>query len=163
MTRAKEGLGGKAAKKMGKVTVDERPCLSGVQNGARWRILKQRASRSVARTTLKSKSRLQRSLHSIFEDMNRLKFFDNTEPRTAGLPRYPCHQPGGAHPYVGNWWRPDTHRLRTHFVHTIADFVNACTTASRCTDLRRRSAQRSRPRGGRGVRSKREWVRCSRG
>jgi predicted dehydrogenase len=36
-------------------------------------------------------------------------------------------QPGGAHPYVSHWWRAGQGLGYEHtFVHTIADFVNAC-------------------------------------
>ena len=42
-----------------------------------------------------------------FEDMNRLKFFDNTQPADRqGFRDILVTQPGGAHPYVGAWWPP---------------------------------------------------------
>jgi predicted dehydrogenase len=68
------------------------------------------------------------SLHFDFEDMNRLKFFDNTEPQDRqGFRDILVTQPGGTHPYVGGWWPPGHIIGYEHtFVHTIADFVNAC-------------------------------------
>ena len=60
--------------------------------------------------------------------MNRLKFFDNTQPPDRqGFRDILVTQRGGVHPYVGNWWPPGHIIGYEHtFVHTIADFVNAC-------------------------------------
>jgi predicted dehydrogenase len=68
------------------------------------------------------------SLHFDFEDMNRLKFFDNTQAQDRqGFRDVLVTQPGGMHPYVGQWWPPGHIIGYEHtFVHTIADFVNAC-------------------------------------
>ena len=47
------------------------------------------------------------SLSFDFEDMNRLKFFDNTQPPDRqGFRDILVTQGGGVHPYVGNWWPP---------------------------------------------------------
>ncbi len=61
------------------------------------------------------------------EDMNRLKFYEaNNLPDRQGFRDILVLQPG-AHPYVGQWWRPGHAIGYEHtFVHTIADFVNAC-------------------------------------
>src|SRR2546423_1496602 len=67
------------------------------------------------------------SLHFDFEDMNRLKFFDNPQPADRqGFRDILVTQPGGTHPFVGAWWPPGHIIGYEHtFVHTIADFVNA--------------------------------------
>lgn len=68
------------------------------------------------------------SLHFDFEDMNRLRFFDGANPLDRqGFRDILVTQPGGVHPYVGQWW-PAGHGLGYEhtFVHTVADFVNAC-------------------------------------
>jgi len=67
------------------------------------------------------------SLYFDFEDMNRLKFFDNTQPADRqGFRDILVTQPGGAHPYVGAWWPPGHIIGYEHtFAHTVADFVNA--------------------------------------
>ena len=63
-----------------------------------------------------------------FEDMNRLKFFDNTnDGDRQGSRDILVTQPGGTHPFVGQWWPPGHIIGYEHtFVHTVADFVNAC-------------------------------------
>ena len=60
--------------------------------------------------------------------MNRLQFFDNTEPaHRRGFHDILVTEPDGIHPYVGQWWPPGHILGYEHtFVHTIADFVNAC-------------------------------------
>jgi predicted dehydrogenase len=68
------------------------------------------------------------SLHFDFEDMNRLCFFDGTNALDRqGFRDILVTQPGSVHPYVGQWW-PAGHGLGYEhtFVHTVADFVNAC-------------------------------------
>jgi predicted dehydrogenase len=61
------------------------------------------------------------------EDMNRLKFYETANlPDRQGFRDILVLQPG-LHPYVGQWWRPGHALGYEHtFVHTIADFVNAC-------------------------------------
>jgi predicted dehydrogenase len=124
-----QGLGGKAAKKMGKVTVDDAAMFIGrFKNGAL-------ANLEATRFALGRKNHIEievngsnGSLHFDFEDMNRLKFFDNTEAQDRqGFRDILVTQPGGTHPYVGGWWPPGHIIGYEHtFVHTIADFVNAC-------------------------------------
>jgi predicted dehydrogenase len=123
-----DGLGAKAGKKMGKVTVDDAAiCIGRFANGAL-------ANLEATRFALGRKNHIEieingskGSLYFDFEDMNRLKWFDNTRPGDRqGFSDILVTQPGGAHPYVGNWWPPGHIIGYEHtFVHTIADFVNA--------------------------------------
>jgi predicted dehydrogenase len=124
-----DGLGAKAAQKMGKVAVDDASLFIGrFANGAL-------ANLEATRFALGRKNHIEveingskGSLHFDFEDMNRLKFFDNTQPQDRqGFRDILVTQPGGAHPFVGNWWPPGHIIGYEHtFVHTVADFVNAC-------------------------------------
>jgi predicted dehydrogenase len=124
-----QGLGGKSGQKMGKVTVDDAALFIGrFQNGAL-------ANLEATRFALGRKNHIeieingsQGSLYFDFEDMNRLKFFDNTNSGDRqGFRDILVTQPGGTHPYVGHWWPPGHIIGYEHtFVHTIADFVNAC-------------------------------------
>ncbi len=122
-----QGLGGKAARKMGRVTVDDAAMFIGrFKNGAL-------ANLEATRFALGRKNHIEieingskGSLHFDFEDMNRLKFFDNTQPKDRQGFRDILVTNGGDHPYVGNWWPPGHIIGYEHtFVHTIADFVNA--------------------------------------
>ena len=123
-----DGLGAKAGKKMGKVTVDDAAMFIGrFKNGAL-------ANLEATRFALGRKNHIEieingskGSLHFDFEDMNRLKFFDNTqEPDRQGFRDILVTQGGGVHPYVGNWWPPGHIIGYEHpFVHTVADFVQA--------------------------------------
>lgn len=63
-----------------------------------------------------------------FEDMNRLKFFETSNPPDRqGFRDILVLQPNGIHPYVGHWWRAGHGLGYEHtFVHAMADFVNAC-------------------------------------
>src|SRR5688572_22822954 len=103
-----DGLGAKGGKKMGKVTVhDAAICIGRFGNGAL-------ANLEATRFALGRKNHItieingsKGSLAFDFEDMNRLKWFDNTEPQDRqGFRDILVTQPGGAHPYVGNWWPP---------------------------------------------------------
>ncbi len=124
-----QGLGAKSAKKMGKVTVDDTAMFLGrFKNGAL-------ANLEATRFALGRKNHIEieingskGSLFFDFEDMNRLKFFDNTNANDRlGFRDILVTQGGGVHPYVGNWWPPGHIIGYEHtFVHTIADFVNAC-------------------------------------
>lgn len=68
------------------------------------------------------------SLYFDFEDMNRLKFFNGDDPRDRqGFRDILVTQRDGIQPYVGHWWPPGHLIGYEHtFVHTVADFVNAC-------------------------------------
>ena len=123
------GLGGKKSKKMGKVTVDDAASFIGkFKNGAMCNL-------EATRFALGRKNHIhieingsKGSLEFDFEDMNRLKFFDNTVAGDRqGFSDILVTQPGGLHPHVGQWWPPGHIIGYEHtFVHTIADFVNAC-------------------------------------
>jgi predicted dehydrogenase len=123
-----DGLGAKAGKKMGKVTVDDAAMFIGkFKNGAL-------ANLEATRFALGRKNHIaieingsKGSLSFDFEDMNRLKFFDNTQPQDRqGFRDILVTQGGGVHPYVGNWWPPGHIIGYEHpFVHTVADFVQA--------------------------------------
>lgn len=124
-----DGLGGSAgAAKMGEVTVDDAAMFIGrFENGAL-------ANLEATRFALGRKNNIaieingsQGSLFFDFEDMNRLKFFDNRQPEDRqGFSDILVTQPGGTHPYVGQWWPPGHILGYEHtFVHTLADFVNA--------------------------------------
>jgi len=124
-----KGLGGKGSKKMGTVTVDDAALFIGrFTNGAL-------ANLEATRFALGRKNHVcieingsKGSLFFDLEDMNRLKFFDNTQPTDRqGFSDILVTQPGGTHPYVGHWWPPGHIIGYEHtFVHTVTDFVNAC-------------------------------------
>jgi predicted dehydrogenase len=123
-----DGLGAKGGKKMGKVTVDDAAMFIGkFKNGAL-------ANLEATRFALGRKNHIaieingsKGSLSFDFEDMNRLKFFDNTQPPDRqGFRDILVTQGGGVHPYVGNWWPPGHIIGYEHpFVHTVADFIQA--------------------------------------
>lgn len=123
------GLTAKAARKTGKVTVDDAALFIGrFENGAL-------ANLEATRFALGRKNHItleingsKGSLAFDFEDMNRLQYFNNDDPKDRqGFRDILVTQPGGTHPYVGNWWPPGHILGYEHtFVHTIADFVNAC-------------------------------------
>jgi predicted dehydrogenase len=114
---------------MGKVTVDDAAVFSGTfANGAL-------ANLEVTRYAPGRKNQLafeingsKGSLVFDLEDMNRLKFCDaNSLPDRQGFRDILVLQPNGAHPYVNHWWRAGHLLGYEHtFVHTVADFVNAC-------------------------------------
>jgi predicted dehydrogenase len=68
------------------------------------------------------------SLYFDFEDMNRLQFFETSNPPDRqGFRDILVLQSNGVHPYVGHWWRGGHGIGYEHtFVHAMADFVNAC-------------------------------------
>ena len=116
------------SKKIGRVTVDDAAqCLGRFKNGAL-------ANLEATRYATGRKNHInieingsKGSLEFDFEDMNRLKFFDNTAPADRqGFADILVTQRDGVHPYVGQWWPPGHIIGYEHtFVHTIADFVNA--------------------------------------
>jgi predicted dehydrogenase len=63
-----------------------------------------------------------------FEDMNRLKFYNGDDPKDRqGFRDILVTQRDNIQPYVSNWWPPGHPIGYEHtFVHTFADFVNAC-------------------------------------
>jgi predicted dehydrogenase len=123
-----QGLAAKAARKLGKVTVDDASLFIGrFENGAI-------ANLEATRMALGRKNHIELeingskgSLYFDFEDMNRLKFFNNDDPKDRQGFRDILVTKGGAHPYFGSWW-PEGHIIGYEhtFIHTIVDFVNAC-------------------------------------
>jgi predicted dehydrogenase len=119
----------KVQRKMGKVTVDDASMFLGTfENGAL-------ANLEATRMALGRKNHIQLEINGSkgaltfdFEDMNRLKFFDNTNPPDRqGFRDILVTQQNGVHPYTGQWWPPGHILGYEHtFVHTAADFVNAC-------------------------------------
>jgi len=119
----------KALEKKGKVTVDDAALFIGrFANGAL-------ANLEATKFALGRKNQLELeingskgSLYFDLEDMNRLKYFDNANPPDRqGFRDILVAQPNGVHPYVGQWWRGGHLLGYEHtFVHTVADFVNAC-------------------------------------
>lgn len=120
------GLSARASKKMGKVTVDDTAmCLARFQNGALGNL-------EATRFALGRKNGIQieingskGSLYFDFEDMNRLKYYDQDDVADRRGFR-DILVTDGSHPYVGAWW-PAGHIIGYEhtFVHTVADFVNA--------------------------------------
>ncbi len=119
----------KPPQKLGKVNVDDTSVLIGrFENGA---IANLEATRYAAGRKNHMAFEINGSKGSLcfnFEDMNRLGFCDTASaPDRQGFREILVTQVGGIHPYVGNWWRPGHPIGYEHtFIHTIADFVNAC-------------------------------------
>jgi predicted dehydrogenase len=120
------GLSAKGGARMGKVTVDDCSMFIGrFKNGAVCNL-------EATRFALGRKNGIQLeingsrgSLYFDFEDMNRLKYYNQMD---AGDSRgfRDILVTEGAHPYAGAWWPPGHIIGYEHtFVHTIADFVNA--------------------------------------
>jgi predicted dehydrogenase len=126
-----QGLTAKASRRMGKVTVDDAALFIGrFANGAL-------ANLEATRFALGRKNHIEIEVNgskgSLFfdlEDLNRLKYYNNEDPADQqGFRDILVTQPGGTHPYFGNWWPPGHIIGYEHtFVHTVADFVNACLT-----------------------------------
>src|SRR5262249_12814169 len=68
------------------------------------------------------------SVYFDFEDMNRLRYYDGSDPADRqGFRDILVTQRDGVQPYVTSWWPPGHGIGYEHtFVHTVADFVNAC-------------------------------------
>jgi predicted dehydrogenase len=118
----------KGARKMGKVTVDDAAMFIGrMENGVL-------ANLEATRFAAGRKNHIEieingskGSLYFDFEDMNRLKFFNGDDPKDRQGFRDILVTDRGVHPYLGNWWPPGHLIGYEHtFVHTIADFINAC-------------------------------------
>lgn len=124
-----DGLGGSAGEaKMGEVTVDDAAMFIGrFENGALANLESTRFALGRKNNIAIEINGSQGSLFFDFEDMNRLQFFDNRRPEDRqGFSDILVTQPGGTHPYVGQWWPPGHILGYEHtFVHTLADFVNA--------------------------------------
>jgi predicted dehydrogenase len=121
--------GGKGGARTGRVNVDDAVMFIGrFKNGA---LANLEATRFALGRKNQINIEINGSLGSFafdFEDMNRLKYFDNTAPADRqGFRDILVTQPGSIHPYVGQWWPPGHIIGYEHtFVHTVADFVDAC-------------------------------------
>jgi len=114
--------------KKGKVTVDDAVITLGkFKNGAI-------ACLEASRFALGRKNHIQLEINGSkgslvfdFEDMNRLKYFNNADPADRqGYRDILVTEGGGVHPYVGAWWPPGHIIGYEHtFVHTIYDFIEA--------------------------------------
>ena len=121
--------GSKSVRKLGKVTVDDAAMFIGrFQNGAL-------ASLEATRFATGRKNHIsieingsKGSLYFNFEDMNRLRYFNNEEPKDRmGFRDIVLTQSNDIQPYVGHWWGSGHIIGYEHtFIHTVADFVNAC-------------------------------------
>ncbi|MDZ4815591.1 MAG: Gfo/Idh/MocA family oxidoreductase [Verrucomicrobiota bacterium] len=118
--------GAKASARKGKVTVDDAVTWIGrFKNGAI-------ANLEATRFALGRKNHItleingsQGSLFFDFEDMNRLKFFNDKDPAHAKGFR-DIIVTNSAHPYAGAWW-PEGHIIGYEhtFINTFADFIDA--------------------------------------
>jgi predicted dehydrogenase len=119
----------KALEKKGKVTVDDAALFMGrFANGALANLEATRCAAGRKNQLTLEINGVKGSLFFDLEDMNRLKFYDTASPADRqGFRDILVTQPDGAHPYVSHWWRNGQLLGYEHtFVHTIADFVNAC-------------------------------------
>jgi predicted dehydrogenase len=119
----------KGQRKMGKVGVpDSAAFLGWMDNGVM-------ANLEATRYALGRKNHIEieingskGSIYFDFEDMNQLKFYNGADPADRrGFREIQVTERDGIHPYIANWWPPGHGLGYEHtFVHTIADFVNAC-------------------------------------
>jgi len=119
----------KPVQKLGKVTVDDAALFIGrFDNGALANVEATRYAPGRKNQLAFEINGAKGSLCFDLEDMNRLKFCDRAcLPDRQGFRDILVTQPGGVHPYIGQWWRPGQLLGYEHtFVHTVADFVNAC-------------------------------------
>ena len=119
----------KAIEKRGKVTVDDAVTFIGrFDNGAVANLEATRAALGRKNHIVIEINGSKGSLYFDFEDMNRLKFFSQDDPKDRqGFRDILVTQPNGIHPYIANWWGSGHVLGYEHpFVHAVADFVNAC-------------------------------------
>jgi predicted dehydrogenase len=116
-------------RKMAKVTVDDAALLIGrMDNGVLANLEATRFAAGRKNHIAIEIDGSKGSLYFDFEDMNRLKYFNGDDPKDRqGFRGILVTERGGIHPYVGHWWPPGHLIGYEHtFIHTIADFVNAC-------------------------------------
>lgn len=119
----------KPAPKRGKVSVDDAALVIGrFENGALANLEATRYAPGRKNHMTLEINGSKGSLYFDLEDMNRLKYFESANlPDRQGFRDTLVLQPGGVHPYVGHWWRAGHALGYEHsFVHTVADFLNAC-------------------------------------
>lgn len=120
------GLGAKAAKKTGRVTVDDAVAWIGrFANGALANLEATRFAYGRKNHITLEINGSKGSLVFDFEDMNRLKFYSAADPSDArGFRDILVTE--DVHPYAGAWWPPGHIIGYEHtFVHAISDFVRA--------------------------------------
>ena len=116
-------------RKMARVTVDDAALLIGrMDNGVLANLEATRFAAGRKNHIAIELNGSKGSLYFDFEDMNRLKYFNGDDPKDRqGFRDILVTERGGIHPYVGHWWPPGHLIGYEHtFIHTIADFVNAC-------------------------------------
>jgi predicted dehydrogenase len=119
----------KASPKRGPVSVDDAAILIGrFQNGALANLEATRAALGRKNHITLEINGSKGSLYFDFEDMNRLKYFNHSDMKDRqGFRDILTTQPNGIHPYTAGWWGAGHVLGYEHtFVHTVADFVNAC-------------------------------------
>jgi predicted dehydrogenase len=124
-----EKAAAKAGLKRGKVNVDDAAVVMGrFENGALANLEATRFAAGRKNHMAIEINGSKGSLYFDFEDMNRLKYFDRASPPDRqGFRDILVLQPGGVHPYIGQWWRAGHLLGYEHtFVHAVADFINAC-------------------------------------
>lgn len=119
----------KAPRKMGKVTVPDSAIFIGRMGEGTLASLE--ATRYAAGRKNHIEIEINGSKGSLwfdFEDMNRLKYFNNDDPKDRqGFRDILVTQRDNIQPYVSHWWPPGHIIGYEHtFVHAAADFVNAC-------------------------------------
>lgn len=123
---AAAGLGAKAGKKMGKVTVDDAVSWIGrFKNGAIANLEATRFAYGRKNHITLEINGSKGSLVFNFEDMNRLQYYSTDgADDTRGFRDIIVTE--GVHPYAGNWWPPGHIIGYEHtFVNAFADFVEA--------------------------------------
>jgi len=126
LEEAGKGLGAKAGKKTGKVTVDDTVSWIGrFKNGAVANLEATRFAQGRKNHITLEVNGSKGSLAFNFEDMNRLQYFNAEDPEDKrGFRDIIVTE--GVHPYAGAWWPPGHIIGYEHtFVNTFADFVKA--------------------------------------
>lgn len=126
LEEAQSGLGAKAAKKTGKVTVDDAVSWIGrFKNGAIANLEATRFAHGRKNHITLEINGSKGSLAFNFEDMNRLQYFNAEDPSDRRGFRDILVTEGNQ-PYAGAWWPPGHIIGYEHtFVNTFADFVQA--------------------------------------
>jgi len=126
LAEAGEGLGAKASKKMGKVTVDDAVSWIGrFKNGAIANLEATRFAYGRKNHITLEVNGSKGSIAFNFEDMNRLEYYNSEDPADRrGFRSIIVTE--GVHPYAGSWW-PAGHIIGYEhtFVNTFADFIKA--------------------------------------
>ncbi|MEI9961019.1 MAG: Gfo/Idh/MocA family oxidoreductase [Limisphaerales bacterium] len=119
----------KGQRKMGKVTAPDSAIFMGrMENGVLANLEATRYAPGRKNHIAIEINGSKGSLCFDFEDMNRLKFYNVDDPKDRqGFRDILVTQRDNIQPYVSHWWPPGHIIGYEHtFVHTIADFVNAC-------------------------------------